>query len=269
MRNKNLFIFNIFKYKDLIKQTMFREVSIKYKGSYLGFIWSILNPLVMLLVYTFVFGVVFQSRWGVQVSTSKAEFALTLFSGIITYTIFSEIVNRAPNLIVTNPNYVKKVIFPLEILSISNVGSVLIHSSISLGILILGMGIFMHIFNWTIIFYPIVILPLVMFSLGLSWLLSALGVYIRDMGYTCVILTQILFYMTPVFYPISSVPQSFQKVMYLNPITVIVESGRDVLMWGRMPNWTSLGAVGLVSFIMMILCYKFFMKTKSGFADVL
>jgi len=268
-KTSNFILPNMWRHRDLIKQFMWREVVSKYKGANLGMLWSFINPLVMLLVYTFVFGIVFKSKWGIQLSDSQAEFALTLFSGIITYSIFSDSLNKASGLIVLNPNYVKKVIFPLEIMPVASLGAILVHSAISLLIFIAGKAIFIGNINWILLLYPIILIPLLMLCMGLSWFLASLGVFIRDMGQTIVIITQILFYMTPVFYPISAVPKEFQNIMLLNPISTIVENGRNVLMWGTLPDWYSLGKVTVISFIIMEIGYFWFIKTKNAFADVI
>jgi len=263
-------IFNtLWVYRELIWQFTLREVQNRYKGSYLGIIWSIINPLFMLIVYTFVFGVVFKARWGLQTSDNKAEFALTLFCGLIVFNIFSECITRAPGLVISNPNYVKKVIFPLEILPVSVLGSALIHTLISLILLEIGTMLCLHKINLTIFMFPIIIMPVIFFSLGLSWLFSSLGVFIRDLMHGVSFLTQVLFFMTPIFYPISAVPERYQLVMKINPLTVIVEDSRSVLMWGQEPNWISWGIVTIASLIVMQLGYLWFMKSKRAFADVM
>ena len=256
-------------HRDLIRQLTWREISAKYKASYLGLLWSFINPVTMVLVYAFVFGTVFKAKWNVQVSESKAEFALALFVGIFVYNIFSESINRAPGLIVSNPNYIKKVIFPVEILPVVVLGSVLLHAAISFVVLVVGMILFMGTFNVTILFFPLILIPLIMMSLGFSWLLSSLGVFIRDIGYTIAIFTQILFFLTPVFYPISSVPEEFQPFMKINPLTPIVENARNVIMWGKLPDFNELFMISIISYFIMIAGFSWFMRTKKAFADVI
>jgi len=262
-------IFDLWLKRGLISQFVKRDVLSRYKGSYLGIFWSFLYPLLMLSVYTFVFSVIFKAKWGISMTESKVEFALTLFCGIIAFNIFSETVNQAPRLILNNPNFVKKVIFPLEILPIVSIGSALIHSFISLIILLVGVAIFMHTLSWTIAYIPIVIFPLILMTLGISWFLASIGVFVRDIGYAIGIVTQILFFLTPVFYPISVVPKAFQTIMRLNPLSVIVEDFRRVVIWGMQPDWPWLGLVTIISLLIAVSGYIWFNKCKKVFADVI
>jgi lipopolysaccharide transport system permease protein len=255
-------------YRDLLRQFTVREVMGRYKGSYLGFLWSLLTPLFMLMVYTFVFSVVFKATWGASPSESRAEFALTLFCGLIAFNVFSECLNRAPGLIVSSPNYVKKVVFPLEILPLSVVGAALIHSLISLVVLSLGILVFVGAIPWTVIYLPLVYLPLIGLCLGLSWFLASLGVFLRDTGYLVGVALQVLFFMTPIIYPISAVPAVLQPILRLNPLSSIVEDFRRVMMWGQSPDWPWWGAVTLLSGLVAMAGYVWFMKLKRAFADV-
>lgn len=255
--------------KDLFKQLISRDVESKYRGSYLGILWNFLTPLLMLAVYTFVFGVVFKAKWEYQITNNKAEFALTLFSGIIMYNFFSEALNRAPSLILSNVNYVKKVIFPIELLSISNIGSLLVQMGFNLIIIILGKVIFLHSFSWKIIIFPLILIPLIFLTLGMSWLFSAVGVFIRDMQQTASIIVLVLGYMTPVFYPITLVPEKIRWIMRLNPLTFIVDSGRKILIYNILPDVHQYLLILFISYLIMMLGLKFFRKVKSDFSDAL
>src|SRR5690349_5345594 len=168
--------------RQLILQMTRREIAARYRGSIIGLAWSFINPLLMLTVYTFVFSVVFKARWGTGGNETRADFAIILFSGLIVFTLFSEVVNRSPLQIVSNANYVKKVVFPLEILALVSLGAVLFHTMVSFAVLILAQLIINHSIPWTVIFFPLVLLPLIFASLGVGWFLSALGVYVRDIG---------------------------------------------------------------------------------------
>jgi len=159
-----------------------REVVGRYKGSALGLAWSFFNPVFMLTVYTFVFSEVFKARWGVDGNESKTQFAVVLFVGMIVYGLFAEVLNRTPGLILSNVNYVKKVVFPLEILPVIALGVALFHSAISAGVLLAAFALFNGYLHWTAIFAPIVLLPLVILTLGLGWMLASLGVFLRDVG---------------------------------------------------------------------------------------
>ncbi len=261
---------SLWRNRQLIRQMTKREVIGRYKGSVMGLAWSFFNPIFMLMVYTFVFSEVFKSRWGnIGDSDSKTQFAVVLFVGMITLSLFSEAVNRAPRVILSNVNYVKKVIFPLEILPVVAMGASLFHSFISLFVLAVALVIFNGYLHWTAVFLPLVILPLVILTLGISWVLASLGVFIHDVGQTVGMLTGVLMFISPVFYPISAVPESFRVYLMANPLTFIIEQAREVLIWGHLPDWAGLGIYTLVASIVAWLGFAWFQKTRKGFADVL
>jgi lipopolysaccharide transport system permease protein len=261
---------SLWRNRQLIVQMTKREVVGRYKGSAMGLAWSFFNPVFMLVVYTFVFSEIFKSRWGgVGGDDSKTQFALVLFVGMIVLSLFSEVLNRAPSLILNNVNYVKKVVFPIEILPVIAMGAALFHSLVSLGVLLAAFAIFNGYLHWTAIFTPLVLMPLVILSLGLAWMLASLGVYLRDVGQTIGIITTLLMFLAPVFYPITAVPESFRPFIMANPVTFIIEQARDVLIWGNLPNWLGLGAYTLVATIVAWAGHAWFQKTRKGFADVL
>lgn len=253
----------------LISQMTKRDVIGRYKGSVMGLLWSFLNPVFMLLVYTFVFSVVFKSRWGVGVEESKTQFAVVLFAGMIVHGLFAEVINRAPGLILANANYVKKVVFPLEILPVISLGTALFHTLISLLVLLIACIIFNHYLFWTIVFIPLVLLPLLVLTLGISWMLASLGVFLRDVGQTIGIITTVMMFLSPVFFPVSAIPQDFRPIIMANPLTFIIEQAREVLIWGHIPDWTGLGLYTLIATIIAWTGYAWFQKTRKGFADVL
>ncbi len=207
--------------RQLIWQMTRREIDGRYRGSMIGLAWSFITPILMLLVYTFVFSVVFKARWNVGGDESKTDFAIILFAGMIVFNLFAEIVNRAPGLVTSNVNYVKKVVFPLEILPGIALGSALFHSLISLLVLLLAQFILNLSLPWTIIFLPLVFLPLIFFCMGIAWLLSAIGVFIRDVGQITGLLTTILMFMSAVFYPLSALPEEYQFWLGLNPLVLL------------------------------------------------
>jgi lipopolysaccharide transport system permease protein len=224
---------------------------------------------VLLLIYTFVFGIVFKARWPNAKTDNLGEFAITIFCGLTAFNIFSECIARAPSIIINVPNYVKKVVFPVEILALSTLGSALFHGLVSLGILLVATLLVSHTVQWTLIFLPLVMVQLVLLCLGLTWFLASLGVFIRDIGYTVGLLLQVLFFVTPIFYPIEIIPEQLQPVVLLNPLTPIVENFRRVILWGTPPNWSELGLWILATGVIMLLGYAWFMKTKKAFADVI
>ncbi|OQW88109.1 MAG: sugar ABC transporter permease [Rhodoferax ferrireducens] len=260
---------SLWRHRQLIIQMTTREVVGRYKGSVMGLAWSFFNPVFMLTVYTFVFSVIFKSRWGVGGEESKTQFAVVLFVGMIVHSLFAEVLNRAPSLILGNVNYVKKVVFPIEILPVIAMGAALFHSLISLGVLLAAFVLFNGYLQWTAIFTPIVILPMLILTLGLAWMLASLGVFLRDVGQTIGIITTVLMFLAPIFYPIAAVPEQFRGFIMANPLTFIIEEMREVLIWGHLPNWLGLGAYTLVATVFAWAGYAWFQKTRKGFADVL
>lgn len=255
--------------RQLIVQMTKREVAGRYKGSVLGLTWSFFNPVFMLTVYTFVFSVVFKARWGVGGEESKTQFAVVLFVGMIVHGLFAEVLNRAPSLILYNVNYVKKVVFPLETLPVIALGAALFHTFISLTVLLIAFVVFNGYLHWTAIFTPLVFLPLVILTLGIAWMLASLGVFLRDVGQTIVIITTVMMFLAPVFYPITSIPEKFRFWIMANPLTFIIEQMREVLIWGHLPDWAGLGIYTLLAIAVAWAGYAWFQKTRKGFADVL
>jgi len=222
----------------------------------------------MLTVYTFVFSVVFKARWSAE-STSKTEFALILFAGLIVFNLFSDCINRAPGLIIANINYVKKVVFPIEILPVVTLGAALFHGLISLAVWILFYIIFFGYPHFTWLLLPLVLLPLLLLTAGASWIFASLGVYLRDMAQIVGILSLMLMFLSPIFFPVSALPVDYQKFLFLNPLTSIIEQVRDILIWGRLPDISGYFIHLIFSTIFACLGFAWFQKTRSGFADVL
>ncbi len=255
--------------RQLIEQMIRREVVGRYKGSVMGLTWSFFNPVLMLTVYTFVFSVVFKARWGMGDEESKTQFAVVLFVGMIVHGLFSEVLNRAPGLILSNVNYVKKVVFPLEILPAISMGAALFHSLVSLGVLLIAFVLFNGYLHWTAVFTPLVLLPLIILTLGLAWILASLGVFLRDVGQTIGIVTTVMLFLAPVFYPVTALPEAIQPWLMANPLTFIIEQARAVLIWGKLPDWTGLGIYTAIAMVVAWTGYAWFQKTRKGFADVL
>lgn len=256
--------------RQLIMQMTKRDVVGRYKGSAMGLTWSFFHPVFMLIVYTFVFSEIFKSRWGgVGGDDSKTQFAVVLFVGMIVLSLFCEVLNRAPSLILSNVNYVKKVVFPIEIMPVIAMGAALFHNLINLCVLLLAFIFFNGYLHWTVVFIPLVLLPLVIVTLGISWMLASLGVFLRDVGQTIGILTTVLMFLSPVFYPVTAVPERFRPFIMANPLTFIIEQAREVLIWGHLPNWVGLGVYAMVAMVIAWAGYAWFQKTRKGFADVL
>ena len=260
---------SLWRNRGLITALVKREVIGRYRGSIMGIAWSFFNPLLMLVIYTFVFSVVFKARWGVGGEESKIDFAIILFVGMIVHGLFAECVNRAPALILSNVNYVKKVIFPLEILPWVAFGSALFHTVISIGVLLLAQLILSHQIPWTAILFPLVLLPLVSIAMGFAWFLAAFGVFVRDVGQVTGMFTTVLLFISPVFYPLSALPVKYQSWLQLNPLTFIIEQARKAPIWSHLPDWFGLGIYTLAATAVAWADYAWFQKTRKGFADVL
>jgi lipopolysaccharide transport system permease protein len=260
---------SLWRNRRLLTQMIRREVVGRYRGSVFGLAWSFFNPIVLLAIYTFVFSEVFKMRWGVNGDESKAQFAVVLFAGIVIYSLFAEVLVRAPTMIVSNVNYVKRVVFPLEILPVIAVGTALFHSFVSLGVLVAAFVLFNGYLHWTVIFAPVVLLPLVVLTLGVAWILASLSVFLRDVGQTIGIITMALMFLSPVFYPVTALPERLRPWLMLNPLTFIIEQAREVLIWGHLPQWSGLGLYTLVAAFVCWMGYAWFQKTRTGFADVL
>ena len=260
---------SLWRNRQLILQMTKREVVGRYKGSVMGLAWSFFNPVFMLVVYTFVFSVVFKARWAVGSDESKTQFAVVLFVGMIVHGLFAEVLNRAPGLILSNVNYVKKVVFPLEILPVISMGAALFHSLVSLGVLLIAFALFNGYLHWTAVLAPLVVLPLVILTLGLAWMLAALGVFLRDVSQTIGLITTVMMFLAPVFYPITAIPEEFRLWIMANPLTFMIEQAREVLIWGRLPDWAGLSIYTFVASVIAWAGFAWFQKTRKGFADVL
>lgn len=259
----------IYRYKHLILTLSRREIAARYRGSSLGLAWSFLTPLIMLIIYTFIFSVVFQAKWGTGPSESRMDFAIILFVGLIVHALFAECINAAPGLVISNVVYVKRVVFPLEILPIVSLISAVFHCMVSMCILFCACFLAHGMMPLTALWFPLILLPLIVGTLGIAWIFAALGVFLRDLGQTVGIITSIMLFMSPVFFSVSVLPHSFQRWIYLNPLTFIIEEMRAAVLWGNHPDLTGLLLYSLVSLIVLWGGFCCFQKIKKGFADVL
>lgn len=267
----NLFqiIIHLWQYRDLIMQLTRQEVISRYKGSFIGLGWAVIHPLLMLSVYTYVFSILFAARWHQEPGDFNTPFVLILFIGLITFQLFSEVINAAPSLVLNHVNYVKKVVFPLEILIIIKCLGTLINALFSLSAFILVFLMLMQFLHWTILLLPIVWLPMIFFTLGCGYFVSSLGVFIRDLNSSVSILTTMLLFMTPVFYSNHAVPEKFRFFYQINPIAIFINISRRVVLWGLLPDWPIFFLGLICSILIFVLGFVFFMKSKKGFADVM
>jgi lipopolysaccharide transport system permease protein len=259
----------IWRHRELWWRLTEREVLGRYRGSLLGLAWSFLNPLAMLAVYTFVFSQIFQARWGTLENAGPLGFAINLFAGLIVFNLIAECVNRAPGLIHANPNYVKKVIFPLEILGAVVVGSALFHAVTSLVILAGFQLLAFRAVPLTYLWLPVVWLPLILTALAVTWLLSALGVFLLDIGQVTVLVMSMLMFLSPIFFPLSALPARWQPVLKLNPLAQVIEQTRAVTINGQHPGALYLLLGTAFSLVACEISFRCFQKAKRAFADVM
>ena len=251
----------------LVVQMARRDVAGRYRGSFAGLLWSFFNPLLILVIYTFVFGVIFKSRWNAQ-TTNPFQYAIVLFAGLNINTFFSECANRATTLIVENTNFVKRVVFPLETLTWSTLGSGLFHLCVSTIVLLAISPLVMGHVPWTAIFFPVVVACFLPFVAGAVWLLASLGVYLRDLKQVVGIATMALMFLAPILYPAALIPERWRFALYFNPLTIIAEASQDVLIWGRVPRWDHLAVYAAVASLFAWFAFAWFERTRKGFADV-
>lgn len=254
--------------RELLMQIVQRDIQSRYRASMFGLFWMMATPIFMLAVYTFVFSVIFKARWGDSFGDSKAAFALIIFCGFSVFNIFAEGSSASCTVISGNQNFVKKVVFPLEILPAASVLSATAFGLIWMLILMAGILLFFHKLFLTAVCLPLILLPLILITTGLAWFLASVGTFFRDLQHAIGIILQALFFMSPIIYPLEMVPQTLRPVFRLNPLTLVVEQTRRVLLYGNWPDWPKLAILTGASLIVFHMGYIWFMKTKRGFADV-
>ena len=259
----------LWRYRDLWWRLTQREILSRYRGSILGIGWSLTTPLAMLAIYTFVFSQVFKARWGGLENDGALAFAVNLFAGLIVFNLFSECISRSPYLITSNSNYVKKVVFPLEMLTCAAMGSSIFNAGLSLLIMVAFELIAFGKLPLSICWIPIIWTPLILFTIALSWMLAAAGVFLRDIGQIVAVALNMLMFTSPIFFPISALPAKWQTLLKMNPIAIVIEQTRVTSIQGSNPSLVYI-ATGLVGSILACeLSFRAFQKAKRGFADVI
>lgn len=259
----------LWRHRNLIWQLTRQEIIGRYRGSLLGVSWTFITPILMLLIYTFVFSIIFGARWAGLEQGGRTTFAIVLFLGMAVFSVFSEVVVRSPTLVIANSNYVKRVVFPLEILPVVQMMNALFHFAVSMlawalaALWVLG-GI--PVTAWAL---PLVIIPVIFGTLGVAWLLASLGVYLRDLGQTITLLVTAALFLTPIFYPVEAIPEQYRGYVMLNPLAHSIEQARWIMIEGRLPSAGTLAMSWLVGLVLMWAGYAWFQKTRPGFADVL
>lgn len=255
------------RYADLVVQMTERDARSRYRGSAGGLFWMAFHPLLMLAVYTFFFTEMFPTRWSAAAET-RGGFALVVFVGLLLHGMFAEVLTRAPYLIVTNANLVKKVVFPLDLLPVVSLGSTLFHLAIGVAIWVAFHLLRNGLPPPTALWLPLVVLPLALMALGFSWFLASLGVYLRDVGHVVPVIATILLFASPIFYPLESLQGGLRTLVLASPLTVPVEQARRVMIDGLAPDFAALGAYALVALAVAYAGFVWFQSTRKGFADV-
>lgn len=245
-----------------------RDVLGRYRGASFGLVWSLASPFLLLCIYTFAFGTVMGGRWP-QAQSGHSHYALILFAGLVVHGFFAECLTRSPGLVVGNPNFVKRVIFPLDLLPWPMVFSALFHMAMNVVVFLVLRWVMDGAFAWTTVLLPLVILPLVPFGLGLSWFIASFSVYFRDVQQVVGVASMAFLFLSSAMMPLDSVPASYRWVFAWNPLSLIIDEARKVLLWETLPDWTALGVYALAALVFMVLGHRWFVATQRGFADVL
>lgn len=267
--NKIFFGSSILQHRELIWRLSEREIKGRYRGSILGLSWSFVQPLTMLAVYTLVFSQVFKARWGTGEDLGPLAFAVNLFAGLIVFNLFAECMNRAPGLVLANPNYVKKVVFPLEVLAPVAATTAGFHALTSLLVLVIFEIAAYRQIPLSFLWLPVVWTPFVLGTLAITWALSALGVFIRDIGQLVGVAVSMLMFLSPIFFPMTAMPARWQPILQLNPLAHVIEETRAVTVLGHAPSTMFILLGYAVSIAACQICYRGFLKAKPAFADVI
>lgn len=261
---------NLWAHRGLLRQFVLRNVEIRHKGSHLGLLWSFLSPLLMLGLYVLVFGFIFEGRFQPDATPeSRIEYALVMFLGLAFHHFVAEALTMAPSVIVGNPNFVKKVVFPLELLPAANVGAASVHFAITLALVFFGALIAGAPLNAGVFWLPVLILPLLLGALGVSLGLSAMGVFWRDLLQITQFLALVLMFASAVFYPVSKIPPPVWMFLKYNPLLLVIEEARNTAFWGRPLNYTHVGYIYMVAIGAYVAGATLFQRLRGSFADVL
>ena len=256
--------------KDLIWIFTKREIEGKYKGSLLGILWSIINPIIMLCVYTIVFSKIFQAKWGTEDGIGINDpmvFALNLFAGLIVFNIFAECAAKSTLLISNNPNYIKKVVFPIEVLGIATAGSAVFHGVINLGILVTAKILFGGSITSTFICLAILWGSFTISIVSMNWILSVLGVIAKDISQIISSIISIMMFMSPVFYPTEMVPIEVRWIAKLNPLAYVINETRAIIIDGTMPSIDKLIIFSLISVFMCEMSFRVLKRKQRLLGD--
>lgn len=257
----------VWTHRNLILLLTKRSVQAQYQGSVLGLLWALFHPLLLLGVYTLIFTGVFSARWAGE--GDRVDYALALFAGLVLFNFLAECLSTAPTLLVSHGNFVKKVVFPLEVLAWSTVGKSLFHLAASLVILLVGVVLVLHHLPWQVVLLPLIVIPLSLMCVGCIWLVSSLAVFLKDVTQAVQVVVLILMFLSPIFYPIEAVPEGLRVVLDLNPLTPLMAQSRSLFLYGQTPSISSFLLTHAVGIGMAWFGFAWFQSTRDGFADVL
>lgn len=252
---------------ELIFSLAKRDLLTRYKGSVLGLLWAILNPVVMIAIFTFIFAGVFGARFGPN--HTNLDYALYLFCGLVPWTMFQDTIQQSANTIVSRANLVKRVVFPLETLPVAQTFSALGNQLFATAALIVAAVLVRRQLPPTVLWFPVVLIPQLLLTVGGAWLIASLGVFLRDIAQGISLLLTAWMYLTPIIYPETMVPERFRRFIDLNPFTPLVRSYRRILLDGLPPDWSGLAYFTAIALVMFLFGYWWFARTRKNFADVI
>jgi lipopolysaccharide transport system permease protein len=262
-------LIKFFKQRDLIIQFTKRELEIRHKGSLLGHLWAILSPSMMLGLYLFIFGVIFGGRFGILPNEDFFDYALALFLGLSFFNVIAEAITTSPLLIISQPNFVKKVVFPLEIIPLTKIAASLYYSFLSVALCIL-LAPFTHGgLHASAFALPLLMLPLAMIALGISWALSAIGVFIRDINHLTGFIATATMYASAIVYSPTKVPMKIWSILKLNPLLLVIDQARHIILWNSTLDYFSLIYIYVISLIILIGGYIIFKYLRPYFAELI
>lgn len=254
----------------LVRQLVYRDVVGRYKGSVGGVLWAVLNPLLMLIVYTFVFSVVFNARWSGSVEAlGNLDFAINLFCGLLVFNVWSESLNRSTTLISAQTNLVKRVVFPLDLLALVPVGTALVSAMIGFVLLATVLIYKLHFLHWTMVFAPLVMLPCVLITLACVWFISSISVYLKDIQQVVLLLTTAVMFLSPLFFPIEAIPEKYRPILAFNPLGILIGEMRKVIVRGELPDFRVLAELTVAALVACWLARSWFQQARKGFSDIL
>lgn len=255
-------------YRHLTFELTRREILGRYRGANFGLLWSLIGPLMMLVVYTVAFGTIFGSRWN-QASGDTAAFGMVLFLGILTHGFVAECLIRAPRLMIENANYVKRVVFPLQVLGWTTALSALFHMAMNVLVFAVLNAVLFGKFSSYIVLVPVVVLPLLLIAVAACWVFASLGVYLRDISQAMPVIVTAMLFLSSAIVPVDSLSPAYQRIFHLNPLTFFIDQIREVALWGRLPDWPGLALAMAIALVALYLAHAWFRFTSKGFADVL